>query len=63
MHFFCTGEITILALRRKNNKTVPFVALEIQENSMNGLALLRVRGWLNEEEIIRWILSYCQDIR
>lgn len=60
----CTGYTTVLALREKSKKEVPFVTIEVRGNPMECPELLQMKGRFNKEvsdEVKEWIFAYCEE--
>ena len=60
----CTGYTTILTLRRKNQKDVSYVTIEVQGNPEESPVLWQVKGRYNKEVsdgIKDWVLNYCDE--
>ncbi len=60
----CTGDTTILALRRKDQKDIPYVTIEIQGIPGENLVLLQVKGKYNKEicdSLKDWVSDYCDE--
>ena len=64
IHEACSGEITILSLRKKESLEIPYVTIEVRGMPFGCPELWQVKGKYNEkveQSVMNWILNYCDD--